>query len=268
MPLPTLPIVDAAAADAGELTTEHAEGDGGTALQAYLRVIRRAPLFTPEEEFAAATHARAGDFSARQQMIEHNLRLVVSIAKQYLGRGLPMADLIEEGNLGLMHAIEKFEPQRGFRFSTYASWWIRQRIERAITQQVRLVRLPVHVLRELNQVLRARRALQASLDGQADGRPPSPADIATQLGWEPDHVAGLLDMADPPASLDVASELGSGETWADQVADDQAADPLQLTLSHEVSQLLAQGLALLDAREQQVLVGRYGLDDREPQTLG
>ena len=135
--------------------------DPGNALQVYLRDIRRTPLLTPEEEFNTALAARAGDFAARQSMIEHNLRLVVSIAKNHLGRGLPMSDLIEEGNLGLMHAIGKFEPERGFRFSTHASWWIRQAIERALMHQSRLVRLPVHIVRELNQVLKARRALEA-----------------------------------------------------------------------------------------------------------
>jgi RNA polymerase nonessential primary-like sigma factor len=137
------------------------ESEVGNTLQTYLREIRRAPLLTPQEEFDTATRARAGDFAARQAMIEHNLRLVVSIAKNYLGRGLPMTDLIEEGNLGLMHSIGKFEPERGFRFSTYASWWVRQSIERAIMHQARLVRLPVHVVRELNHVLKARRALEA-----------------------------------------------------------------------------------------------------------
>ncbi|MBQ1763460.1 MAG: sigma-70 family RNA polymerase sigma factor, partial [Aquincola sp.] len=117
------------------------EGDVGNTLQTYLREIRKAPLLTPQEEYDTAVKARSGDFLARQSMIERNLRLVVSIAKNYLGRGLPMTDLIEEGNLGLMHAIGKFEPERGFRFSTYASWWIRQSIERAIMHQARLVRL-------------------------------------------------------------------------------------------------------------------------------
>ncbi|MCE1163260.1 MAG: sigma-70 family RNA polymerase sigma factor, partial [Thiomonas sp.] len=123
---------------------------GVSALQSYLNHIRAKPLFTPEEEFETATRAKAGDFEARQAMVEHNLRLVVSIAKAYVGRGAALGDLIEEGNLGLIHAIEKFEPERGFRFSTYASWWIRQSIERALMQQVRTIRLPVHVIRELN----------------------------------------------------------------------------------------------------------------------
>ena len=131
---------DAVLLDGERVTPELTAGEPelGNTLQAYLREIRRAPLFTPEQEHETATRARQGDFGARQAMIEHNLRLVVSIAKNYLGRGLPMPDLIEEGNLGLMHSISKFEPERGFRFSTYASWWVRQSIERAIMHQARL----------------------------------------------------------------------------------------------------------------------------------
>jgi RNA polymerase nonessential primary-like sigma factor len=170
------------------------EGDAADTLQAYLREIRRAPLLSPDEEYATAVRARGGDFAARQQMIEHNLRLVVSIAKNYLGRGLPLTDLIEEGNLGLMHATAKFEPERGFRFSTYASWWIRQSIERAIMHQARLVRLPVHVVRELNQVLKARRALESErgLGLEPDDRPVRAERIAAQLGRPVQEVADLL----------------------------------------------------------------------------
>src|SRR3990167_4450802 len=143
-----------------ELAPSAAGEEVADALAVYLRGVRRTELFTPEEEFAVATRARAGDFAARQSMIEHNLRLVVSIAKGYNGRGVPMSDLIEEGNLGLMHAIDKFEPERGFRFSTYATWWIRQSVDRALMYQGRAVRLPVNVVREVQQVLRARRALE------------------------------------------------------------------------------------------------------------
>jgi RNA polymerase nonessential primary-like sigma factor len=223
------------------------ESDIGNTLQTYLREIRRAPLLTPQEEYATAVRARAGDFEARQAMIERNLRLVVSIAKNYLGRGLPMTDLIEEGNLGLMHAIGKFEPERGFRFSTYASWWIRQNIERAIMHQARLVRLPVHVVRDLNQVLKARRALEAEGARHAE--------------------AGLLKFAEQPASLDAPLERDAGESMLDTVADDQAADPMGSTLSREVEQLLNHGLSELNEREREVLSGRYGLRDREPETL-
>ena len=244
--------------------------DVGNTLQTYLREIRRAPLLSPQEEYATAVRARGGDFAARQAMIERNLRLVVSIAKNYLGRGLPMTDLIEEGNLGLMHAIGKFEPERGFRFSTYASWWIRQNIERAIMHQARLVRLPVHVVRELNQVLKARRALEAQATRGTE-RPVRVDEIATALGRPVQEVAELLRFAEQPTSLDAplernASDAGS-ESMLDTVADDQATDPMGLTLSHEVEQLLDHGLSELNEREREVLSGRYGLRDREPETL-
>jgi RNA polymerase nonessential primary-like sigma factor len=170
------------------------DGDAADTLQSYLRDIRRAPLFTPDEEYDTAVRAKGGDFAARQAMIERNLRLVVSIAKNYLGRGLPLTDLIEEGNLGLMHATAKFEPERGFRFSTYASWWIRQSIERSIMHQARLVRLPVHVVRELNQVLKTRRALESARAhaGNVDDRPVSAERIAAALGRPAHEVTDLL----------------------------------------------------------------------------
>lgn len=241
----------------------------GNALQAYLRDIRRTPLLTPQQEFDTAVAARAGDFDARQAMIEHNLRLVVSIAKNYLGRGLPMSDLIEEGNLGLMHAISKFEPERGFRFSTYSSWWIRQSIERALMHQARLVRLPVHIVRELNQVLKARRALEALQSASGAESRVRAEDVAQALGRPVDEVAELLAYAELPSSLDSPVDRNGegGESMLDLVADDQAIDPMGLRLSHEVEQLLQHGLASLNDREREVLSGRYGLSDREPETL-
>jgi RNA polymerase nonessential primary-like sigma factor len=244
------------------------DGDPGNTLQSYLRDIRRAPLFTPEQEYETAMRVKAGDFQARQQMIERNLRLVVSIAKNYLGRGLPMTDLIEEGNLGLMHAIAKFEPEKGFRFSTYASWWIRQSVERAIMHQARLIRLPVHVVRELNQVLRARRALESEAALSQAGEPSVRAeDIAARIGRSPQQVSDLLSMAEQPASLDAPMEHENAESLLDGTVDDQAADPAGLTLGHEIEKLLAQGLSELNEREREVLAGRYGLDDREAETL-
>ncbi|MFY7867707.1 RNA polymerase sigma factor RpoS [Roseateles sp.] len=241
----------------------------GNALQAYLRDIRRTPLLTPQEEFDTAVQARAGSFEARQSMIEHNLRLVVSIAKNYLGRGLPMSDLIEEGNLGLMHAIGKFEPERGFRFSTYASWWIRQSIESALMHQARLVRLPVHIVRELNHVLKARRALEA-MRAQGGGEAKVRAeDIAEVLSRPVAEVTELLSYAELPSSLDSPADRSTegGESVVDLVADERAVDPLGLRLSHEVDELLAHGLAGLNEREREVLAGRFGLSDREPETL-
>ena len=246
-----------------------ADGDATDALQAYLRDIRRTPLLTPQEEFATAVKARAGDFEARQAMIEHNLRLVVSIAKNYLGRGLPMSDLIEEGNLGLMHAIGKFEPERGFRFSTYASWWIRQAVERALMHQARLVRLPVHIVRELNQVLKARRALEAAAAQRGGEGVVRAEDVAQALGRPVDEVAELLAYAELPSSLDspVDRNGDGGESMLDLVADEQAIDPVGHRLSHELEDLLKNGLASLSDREREVLAGRYGLADREPETL-
>jgi RNA polymerase nonessential primary-like sigma factor len=266
------PVDDDALTDADSLPPEAAAPDAdvdlGDTLQSYLRDIRRAPLLSAPEELETATRARAGDFQARQQMIERNLRLVVSIAKHYVGRGLPMIDLIEEGNLGLMHATSKFEPERGFRFSTYASWWIRQSIERAIMHQARLIRLPVHVVRELNQVLKARRAIETASRGHTDGdRNVGVDEIAAMLDRPAHEVAALLKLAEQPSSLDVPLDRDGSESMLDSVADEQALDPLGTTLSHEAARLLEHGLAELNDREREVLAGRYGLHDREPETL-
>ncbi|MBE2243218.1 MAG: sigma-70 family RNA polymerase sigma factor [Burkholderiaceae bacterium] len=265
--------IDAAPASesAGEAGAEAAEP--GDALQIYLREIGKLPLLTPQEEFETATRARGGSFAARQAMIEHNLRLVVSVAKNYMGRGLPLIDLIEDGNLGLMHAIDKFEPDRGFRFSTYASWWIRQSIERALMHQARLVRLPVHVVRDLNHVLRTRRALeaQAAHFGESETSGIRTEELAAALGRPLAEVAALLRFAETPASLDApldrASSEPDAETLLDAVADEESADPMSRALGREVEALLSHGLELLNPREREVLAGRYGLGAREAETL-
>ncbi|WP_374590024.1 RNA polymerase sigma factor RpoS [Aquabacterium sp.] len=243
------------------------DGEALDTLQLYLREIRRVELLAPDEEFATAVRVQAGDFQARQLMIERNLRLVVSIARHYLGRGLALVDLIEEGNLGLMHAIVKFEPGRGFRFSTYASWWIRQAIDRAISHQARLIRLPVHVVRELNQVLRALRTLEANaaFEGQPGGVPIEW--VAQSVGMSVQHVSGLLKFAEWPTSLDEPLERDSVETFLDLVADTQAQDPAGVTLHHELERHLVLGLGELSEREREVVAGRFGLDEREPETL-
>jgi len=243
--------------------------ESGDALTVYLRGVRRTELFTAQEEFETATRARAGDFAVRQSMIEHNLRLVVSIAKGYMGRGVPMADLVEEGNLGLMHAIDKFEPERGFRFSTYATWWIRQSVDRALMYQGRAVRLPVNVVRELQHVLRARRLLENDAELLAQ-RPEGirVEDIAALLGQEPHHVAELLAMSEAPRSLDASLDRsGDEQTLGDGLIDEVTQAPEDVALSHEVDLLLEEWIGTLSLRERAVLEGRFGLHDQEPETL-
>ena len=237
---------------------------GVSALQSYLNHIRAKPLFTPEEEFETATRAKAGDFEARQAMVEHNLRLVVSIAKAYVGRGAALGDLIEEGNLGLIHAIEKFEPERGFRFSTYASWWIRQSIERALMQQVRTIRLPVHVIRELNQVLRARKHLEQAADYRGQT---SDEDVAALLDRSPEEVTDLLALAEQPISLDALRETQNGESYADQFADQNALSMEEQTQTREVEALVDSWVGELAEREREVIEARFGLHGRELETL-
>src|SRR3569833_2919624 len=212
-------------------------GESSDSLTLYLRDVRRTELFTAQEEFEAAGRARAGDFAARQSMIEHNLRLVVSIAKGYLGRGVPLSDLIEEGNLGLMHAIDKFEPERGFRFSTYATWWIRQSVERAVMNQGRVIRLPVHVVRELQQVLRARRTLEndpafAAARKGFEGEGVRVEDVAALLGRDVLEVAELLALAETPRSLDaVFDRTYVDHSLADSMPDDLAVKTTSVTLN-------------------------------------
>ncbi len=249
------------------------EAGSGDALSRYLRGVRRTRLFTPEEEFDAAMRARQGDFLARQSMIEHNLRLVVSIAKSSLGRGVPLSDLIEEGNLGLMHAIDKYEPERGFRFSTYATWWIRQSVDRAVIYQGRAVRLPVNVVRDLQQVLKAWRVLENDPDyALAHPRGVRPEDVAALLGRDLEAVGGLLALAEAPKSLDASlgntSEgAGDGYTLSDTLVDEVTLDPGGLTQLHEIERLVDQWTHALSTRECEVLEGRFGLHDRDPETL-
>lgn len=234
-------------------------------VQRYLQQIASKPLFTPEQELEVATKAKSGDFMARQAMIEHNLRLVVSIAKSYMNRGLPFPDLIEEGNLGLMHALDKFEPARGFRFSTYATWWIRQSIEKALMSQVRTVRLPVHVIREINQVLRARRYLEQILAVEA--RSPQIEDIASLTGKSIEDVADALAMAEHTTSLDAPRDLDPGSSLLDLISDERSAGPHETIEKSQRDDMLYGWLKGLKDDQRVVIVRRYGLDNQEPATL-
>ena len=251
--------------------SEPQAGQAPDALSAYLAGVRRTELFSAAEEFDVAMRVKAGDFLSRQSMIEHNLRLVISIAKGYMGRSVPLSDLIEEGNLGLMHAIDKFEPERGFRFSTYATWWIRQAIDRALIYQGRTVRLPVNVVRELQLVLRAKRMLES--DAKLAALRPDGVrneDIAALLGRDPVEVSDLLVLAEPSTSLDAeisANASGSGEQTVGAALVDASQDPSGTLQAHEVERLLENWMATLSKREKAVLEGRFGLHDLELKTL-
>ena len=230
--------------------------------QLYLNEIGTSPLLTADEEKTLARAALQGDFAARQRMIESNLRLVVSVARHYQNRGVPLDDLIEEGNLGLIHAQEKFDPERGFRFSTYATWWIRQNIERAIMNQSRTIRLPVHVVKELNQVLRTQRQLEASGHGDT-----TVEEVARQLSRPVEDVRAILALNEHTASLDAPLDIDPSLSIGESLADEGAETPDTQIHGLEVESLVREWIGQLNEKQRMVIRHRYGIDECEVQTL-
>jgi RNA polymerase nonessential primary-like sigma factor len=232
------------------------------ATQLYLNEIGFSPLLTPQEEVHFARLAQKGDPAGRKRMIESNLRLVVKIARRYINRGLSLLDLIEEGNLGLIRAVEKFDPERGFRFSTYATWWIRQTIERAIMNQTRTIRLPIHVVKELNVYLRAARELTQKLDHE-----PTAEEIANLLEKPVGEVKRMLGLNERVASVDVSLGPDSDKTLLDTLTDDRPTDPCELLQDDDLSQSIDQWLSDLTEKQREVVVRRFGLRGHESSTL-
>ncbi len=232
--------------------------------QIYLKEIGFSPLLTAEEEVHYGRLAIKGDPAARKKMIESNLRLVVKIARHYYNRGLEFSDLIEEGNLGLLRAVEKFDPERGFRFSTYATWWIRQTIERAIMNQTRTIRLPIHVLRELNLYLSTARELMKKQDHE-----PSYHEIADALEHSIDDVKKMMELNEHMISLDmqVSNENSTGKPLVEALADKNAHDPADLLADEHLHDSLERCLKELNEKQREVLCRRFGLGGYERQTL-
>src|SRR3954454_10462244 len=231
-------------------------------LRLYLRSIGRVQLLTAEREVALAQRIERGDLVAKQEMVEANLRLVVSIAKGYLGRGLSFLDLIQEGSLGLIRAVEKFDYRRGYKFSTYATWWIRQAVTRAIADKARMIRIPVHMVEKLNKVVHVERQLVQDL-----GREPSPDEIAKELEWTGREVKDILRMAQLPVSLEKPIGEEEDSSLGDFVEDETAESPFELASENLRRQNVRKALEALPEREREVMEMRFGLNGHQARTL-
>jgi RNA polymerase primary sigma factor len=236
--------------------------DGDTAIKLYLREIGQVKLLTPEEEVELAAKIKKGDKKAREQMIKANLRLVVKIARDYEGIGLPLLDLISEGNIGLMKAVERFDPSKGGKLSTYGSWWIKQSIKRALANQSKTIRLPVHLVDKISKMRRTAMRLQEEL-----GREPSDEELADELGMSPGRVAQMRLAAIRPASLDAPIGDEDSNNFAEVVQDESADTPYEHLEGKTVTRMLQEMVTTLDPREATILRARFGLDGGSQKTL-
>lgn len=228
----------------------------------YLKEIGKIPLLTAEEEIDLAKRMEQGDEEAKKRLAEANLRLVVSIAKRYVGRGMLFLDLIQEGNLGLMKAVEKFDYRKGFKFSTYATWWIRQAITRAIADQARTIRIPVHMVETINKLVRVQRQLVQEL-----GRDPTPEEIAKEMDMEPEKVREIMKIAQEPVSLETPIGEEEDSHLGDFIEDDNVLAPQDAATFTMLREQLIDVLDSLTPREQKVLKLRFGLEDGRARTL-
>lgn len=238
----------------------------GDLLVSYISSVRRYPLLTQEDEVRLGRLVKQGDVKARNSMITSNLRLVIKVARDYRTRGVPMLDLIEEGNLGLIHAVNKFDPERGFRFSTYATWWIRQGIEHAVMNQSRLVRLPFHVIKDLNQVLKVKKQLQEKAHGQAV----AVKDIAKELDIDEDKVRSMLVVAEGISISDLNVKNKDSEknvSLLDLLADEKTPTLEEQFGNSEIEKLLRSWIDSLNERQKIIVIHRFGINDNDIKTL-
>ncbi len=245
-----------------EALTVLTEGSVSDPVRMYLKEIGRIPLLTFDQEIDLAKRVEKSEIAAKKKLINSNLRLVVSIAKKYIGRGLTLLDLIQEGNQGLIRAVEKYDWRRGFKFSTYATWWIRQSVTRAIADQARTIRIPVHMVENINRFLRSQRKLMQEL-----GREPTPEEVAKVLGIEPDKALEIIKISQNPASLEAPVGDEEDSRLGDFISDSSAPTLFDSASRELLKEQVDQVLDTLSDRERRVLKERFGLDDGRPKTL-